>query len=77
MFKKYIGKRVLLRVTTPHCVNYVGTLKAAKGNVLSLIDVTPQRETRKVPDMVVNFDCGTFESVSFVSSEDDPSHPAS
>ena len=74
MFKKWIGKRVVLYTVEPNCVNYVGTLEAARGNVISLVDITPMRETRKMPDMVVNFVRKQYDKLTLVmDSADDPS----
>ncbi len=73
MFKDLIGKRVLLRVSKLNHVNYVGTLAKAKGNVLKLVEVTPQREVRQMSDMVINFACGDYSALELASPEDDPS----
>lgn len=78
MFKKWIGKRVILRVTTPNSINYVGTLDAVRGNVISLVNVTPKREKRKMPDMILNFTRERYESLEPVEDpNDDPSQPSS
>jgi hypothetical protein len=74
MFKKWIGKRVILWVNTPSHINYVGTLEAAQDNVISLVNVTPMGENRKLSDMIVNFTRERYDKLTLVvDPTDDPS----
>ena len=74
MFTDWYGKRVILRVTIPHQIHFVGTLEKAEGPLIKLTHVTPMRETRKMPDMVVNMTCSNYSCLELVSdSKDDPS----
>jgi hypothetical protein len=75
MFKEFLGKRVILFVNAHAHIHYVGTLTHAHGYLIKLVDVTPFREERKMPDMVANMSCPKFSELALVtdSERDDPS----
>ena len=74
IFTDWYGKRVVLFVTIPSHVHYVGTLEKAEGSLVKLTHVTPLRETRKLPDLIVNITCSQYSRLELVmDSKDDPS----
>ncbi len=76
------GKRVLLYTNAPATVNFVGTLSAfnisKSGIAVALTNITPQRETRVMPDMLCYLHKPEFGSLTLVTDpQDDPSQTQS
>jgi hypothetical protein len=75
MFKKndlygdWLGKRVILFTSKSTEVNYVGTLKAAHGTLIKLVNVTPRRDTRKMRDMIANLSSPRFDTLELLADE--------
>jgi hypothetical protein len=73
MFEDWLGKRVILWVTAPNRINYVGTLSGCEGVLVKLTKVTPQRESRSMPDMIANLSSSEYSSLTLVTDpKEDP-----
>lgn len=71
MFKKWLGKRVIVKTTDKHKTNFVGTLVDCIGTVVMLEDITPVRGTHPFNDQAINMASRSFESLELVVNPDD------